>query len=384
MKKFINYGSIGRFEEFFSSLKRQYTYRGVDANDDPIYDESKLLPTLQVSATEKIHGTNASVCYNNKDGFWVQKRKSICTIEKDNAGAAANAMMLQDKWIAIIQLLAEAHNIDLNEKTISVYYEWCGEGIQKSTCVSGLSKRAIIFQHFKASPITTKGEVYDPNEDCAEWYETFYIKYLPIDSKGFTFSKSHWASDNENGIYNTADFHSEHHTVNFNDANAVKSFVELMEKLTLDIETNSKIAAGFDKPDNIGEGYVWTYLDGTKLHRWKSKGEKHVGKSKVKQRPTKPLDTVKEAKVKDFANSTVTEGRLQQAWQETFGIANEKEFPSRKFTGAFIKWVVGDIHKEEVRPLLDLGLSAKDVNGTISSMAKSWFFTTLTNELMGQ
>ncbi len=376
MIKFINYGSIGRFEEFFSSLKRQYTYRGVDANDDPIYDDSKLLPILQVSGTEKIHGTNASVCYNNKDGFWIQKRKSMCTIEKDNAGAAANAMALKASWIAIIKLLATANNIDLNEKTISVYYEWCGEGIQKSTCVSGLSKRAIIFQHFKASPITTKGEVYDSNENCADWYPTSYKVGQDEDLQ--------WVSDVDNNIYNTAAFHLETFTVDFNDANTVKSFIELMEKLTLDIETNSKIAAGFDKPDNIGEGYVWTYLDGTKLHRWKSKGEKHVGKSKVKQRPTKPLDTVKEAKVKEFANSTVTEGRLQQAWQETFGIANEKEFPSRKFTGAFIKWVVGDIHKEEARQLQALGLIAKDVNGSISSMAKSWFFTTLTNELMGQ
>mmetsp|Transcript_17037 Transcript_17037/g.25792 ORF Transcript_17037/g.25792 Transcript_17037/m.25792 type:complete len:98 (+) Transcript_17037:280-573(+) len=65
----------------------------------------------------------------------------------------------------IITALAEEHEIDLNEKIITVYFEWCGGSIQKKSAVSGMEKMAIIFRMFKVSPV-----LHDT--DGSRWYET--------------------------------------------------------------------------------------------------------------------------------------------------------------------------------------------------------------------
>ena len=50
-----------------------------------------------------------------------------------------------------------------------------------------------------------------------------------------------------------------------------------MIKLTEEVEKNSGIAKFFDKPDNSGEGWVWTFIDDRGNRQvWKTKGEDHV------------------------------------------------------------------------------------------------------------
>ena len=151
MKPFIKYPKISQFGRFIKSISDVTRFVGVDEEDSPIFDESIPLPSVEVEITEKIHGTNASVCHNKDLGFWVQGRNRILTIEEDNAGCAFHATAIKDEWMKVIDWLAHLHQIDLKENVITVYYEWCGQGIQKKSAMSGVPKSAMVFSYFKVS-----------------------------------------------------------------------------------------------------------------------------------------------------------------------------------------------------------------------------------------
>jgi len=190
MKRFITFGSIDQFRGIVRNVKKTAQYKGVDEAGEPIMDRSAISPTYTATATEKIHGSNGSVCFSEPDGFWVQSRKNIITPEADNAGCAFFCENNKDSWMGIIQRLALAHKIDLTQNIISVYFEWCGGSIQKTSCVTGLDKRAIIFKHFKVSPI----ELHEPPKVPSTWHETCAHKT--------------WVSSIENNIFNVDQFSS--------------------------------------------------------------------------------------------------------------------------------------------------------------------------------
>ena len=58
MKRLIPFESIEQFRKVVKDINF-------------INGKNEILPTLNIIGTEKIHGTNAAVCYSNDDGFWV-------------------------------------------------------------------------------------------------------------------------------------------------------------------------------------------------------------------------------------------------------------------------------------------------------------------------
>ena len=123
MKRFISYGSINQFRGTVRDIQHSAHYTGYDVElEQPIMDRTLPMPTITVTGTEKIHGTNAAVCYSEPDGFWVQSRKNIITVEKDNAACSLNAYANEDQWMAIIRKLANDHSIDLSSTIISVSF----------------------------------------------------------------------------------------------------------------------------------------------------------------------------------------------------------------------------------------------------------------------
>lgn len=89
MKRHINFGSIEQFRNIVRNIKTTSQYICFDEIEKKhILDTTSKFPIITVVGTEKIHGTNASVCYNSVDGFWVQSRENIITTEKDNVGCA--------------------------------------------------------------------------------------------------------------------------------------------------------------------------------------------------------------------------------------------------------------------------------------------------------
>jgi hypothetical protein len=97
MKRFITFGDIGQYRNVVKTIQTNAKFGGLDDNGEPIILENVKLPTLKVTASEKIHGTNASVCYSNPDGIWFQSRKNIITPDTDNAGCAFAANSISNK-----------------------------------------------------------------------------------------------------------------------------------------------------------------------------------------------------------------------------------------------------------------------------------------------
>ena len=72
--------------------------------------------------------------------------------------------------------------------------------------------------------------------------------------------------------------------------------------------------------------------------------------------------------IAEFVSSVVTANRLQQGLEHV---------PAREaqHTGTFIKWVVGDVLKEESDTMEANGFTTKEVTGKIATAARSWFLS---------
>ena len=353
MKRFITYGSIEQFKGLYKNFSSYIQYEGT-IDGVAQYNDEKL-PSIMVSASEKIHGSNASVCFSNTDGFWVQSRKKIITPEKDNHACAFYAMQNEEYWMKIINYLADKNEIDLDKNIISVFYEWCGIGIQANSAVTGLDKRAIVFNHFKVSPIDAPID-NDGNTEASKWIDIcFNFDNIP---------------DNVL-IYSIMDFPVYQFLIDFN--NYEDGLNKIKDVVNNTIEPNSPVGQEFGIKGNIGEGLVCTFKYDDQLFRFKVKGDKH---SKTTVKKKNPVDNVRENKKIDFANLVCTPQRLEQAWDECFrvGASDEVRYKTRQETGNFIKLVIADVMKEELDVLAETGLEPKEVNSHVSDIARKWFF----------
>lgn len=337
-------------------MKRQIDYNKIRDFQSIVVDVSKTCkyhnlkkPVIEFIGSEKIHGTNAACCYSIPDGLWFQSRENILTTEQDNGACYFNGMKHEQAWMDIIFELANIYHIDLKKNIISVYYEWCGGKIQKKSALSGLDKRAIIFQHFKVSPLERDTSILESSNQPAMWYKTYNI-----DCK-------------EANIYNIMNFKTYKKVIDFDKVELFKN--DLQEQVDI-LEHNSPVGNYFGINDNIAEGIVWTGYFRNNLMKFKVKGTKHTN-SKVCV--IKKVDEVKEQAKITLAERVVTPGRCEQGWQYIFGIENEKCEPSKNKMGDFLRWIHKDISLECMQDYIDLDVEPRECNGRISQVAKLWF-----------
>jgi len=344
MKRMIKYNKIGDLKKVTRSIKDQASYEG-----------AAKLPTIEFDATEKIHGTNAAVCYSNSDGFWVQSRERVLTIAEDNLGCAYAAYQHEDEWVELLISLAKSHKVDLDSEIVTIYYEWAGGSIQKKCALTGLDKRAMIFAHAKISPLMPDPKIVESEHQPARWIDT-------IDDDG------NYIMNTEVEIYNVLAYDQWRLAIDFNNPElAVNALLETLHKN----ELNSPVGKCMGIENNILEGMVWTgrNTDNTLL-KFKVKGEKHAS-SKV--RTLKPVDNVKEQAKNDLVTKVVTALRLEQAWQHFFGANNEKKRPEKTDMGNFLRWIHNDIMEECLDDYFEAGIEPKELNGKVSQAAKIWF-----------
>jgi len=347
MKRTIKMPSIDQFRNTVHTILHTARYIGTDEDDVAQFDKNIKLPVINAIGTEKIHGTNASVCYSEPDGFWVQSKKNIITPQKDNASCAFYAEQNKEQWIEIINSLADEYEINLAENIITVYYEWCGAGIQKRTAVDGLEKRAMIFRHFKVSPLETG------TETPAMWLET------KVQEK--------WIDDTEKDIFNINNFKTYEFEIDFNNPLMIQNtFIETVEK---NIEPSSPVGESFGIKDNIGEGLVISFMFRDNLYMFKVKGDKH-SKSKVKK--LKPVDTAKLQKIQDIAHKVTPAWRLEQMYEEANDIINNGT-PKMENMRKYLDLVKADILKEDSDIIADAGLTPKDIFGDVSRISALHF-----------
>jgi hypothetical protein len=351
MKKHVSYPSIDQFRNMVSNINREYNFIGLDENGDAIYDITKAKPILTFKGTIKLHGTNAGVSYNKENGIWAQSRENIITPERDNAGFAFFVESKRDIFISLIKVLSITHNIDLNENTITLYMEWVGKGIQKSVAISNIDKSAFIFG-VKITP-----HPKDENDvPVAYWVDSAYLR------------------STENRIYNIGDYKTYSIDIDFNYPQLSQNKIIDM---TIEVEEECPVGKAFGF-EGIGEGIVFSHVsESGKVFRFKSKGELHSN-SKVKV--LKQVDDEKINKIIDTVNKVCVSWRLEQAMDKTFDLMNGGKIDIKKM-GDFIRNVVADIMKEELDVISEAGLEPKDINGKVSDLCRTYFFTEMNKEV---
>ena len=334
-QKHCGFPEIGQYRNVVRTVQDRARYVGRDENGDPLFDHSRKAPTLSFLGTVKLHGTNGGVTFTRDGQWWVQSREQILTREKDNAGFCK---FVEENIESFQEILKTIPFGDMNY--ITLFGEWCGRGIQKGVAISELPRMFVIFDvKFSYEDETVHQNFYGDTE---------LLKTLKSPSSG---------------IYNIYDFPTYEITVDFENPGMFQNrLIEMVEE----VEKECPVGKHFNV-EGVGEGIVFRYQDGEgNVYRWKSKGEKHSS-SKVKT--LVPIDVEKLESVQEFVNYSVTESRLEQSLEKTFGIGGE---PVMERMGDFIRWIVQDIQKEELDVLTENNLTPKDVNSEISKRCRNW------------
>lgn len=340
------------------------SYVGLDENGDAIYDPTAKKPTIKIKGTVKLHGTNAGIGRNATE-IWAQSRERLIAIGDDNAGFAGYLKSKEQFYKDLIDGIAKEHGIDQTIYNIHIYGEWAGRGVPGGAAGIRLFPKAFYLFGIKVSK---------PSD--------ISFKNYWLDSSGY---RSH-----ENGLYNMRDFPTFELEI---DIKKAKFAVADLHRLTMEVERDCPVSRWLFEnlpkeileeyeaklyEELIGEGIVWEVeFRGEKL-QFKTKGDKHSPKSKV--RVVKTADLEKMTKVREVAERLTPGWRLEQFLNSTFDLANGGEL-STKGIGPYLSAVMKDIYKEEADVIANSGLTDKELNGTIGTIAREYFFEKLQETL---
>ena len=315
MPEHIPFPEIQQFRNTIRTVRERAEHDGVP------------LPTLTFVGSVKLHGTNASVVFPTEGGFYCQSRSQVITPESDNAGFA--------RWVEDNKPLFRR----LENSGVTVYGEWCGQGIQKGVAISQVPKQFIVF-----AVRLMDGTWADRVGICGH------------------------IGDNLKCIY---DYPSWTIDVDFAEPeNAQNRLVELTQA----VEAECPVGRAFGI-SGVGEGIVWWPFptDEFNVHglAFKVKGEKH---SETKVKTLAAVDVEKLASLNELVESILTEHRLEKRLEALKEQGGELDLKS---TGAFLKLVGSDVHKEEADTIAASGLKDNEVMGAVNKKAKQWWMEKL-------
>lgn len=335
--KHISFPKIGQFRAVISDIKHKARFSGLDENGDPVYNNSKL-PTLNFSGTVKLHGTNASVCFDGEN-IWCQSREEIK--ESGHFGFVDFVNKNKADFYGLFQQIIDENLFNLGG-TIAIYGEWAGPGIQKSVGISQIPEKSFFIF---GSKVATYAE-----DESNYWVDHSLLRTM---------------NPRITNIYEYPTYSME---IDFNNP---KMVINDLIDLTSEVERECPVAKqlGFE---GMGEGIVWTGLLNGIPQRFKVKGEKH---SVTKVKKLTSVDIEKLNTINDTLTYLVTPQRYQQALQET-GVSLHREN-----TGALMKWLANDIISEESDTLEGNGLVWKDVASRVTNEYRTMFFQDIDNDL---
>ena len=328
MTTVLKFPSINQFRQTIKSVRDYAKY-----NNTP-------LSVLRFTGTIKLHGTNAAVRYNAiTDELVCQSRERIITAFDDNAGFAR---FVHDNQIAFKRAMEPFTSEDAPE--VILFGEWAGKGVKNTVAVGELEKAFYVFDGgFVQYDVDA-----NPTFERMDWEIVFNIvrKVFP------------------SNVYSIFDFPSFVMDIDFNRPELSQN--ELVQ-ITIDVETQCPVAKSFGV-DGIGEGVVWYHADSGL--RFKVKGEKH-STTKVKTiKAIAAVDLERLASVAEFVDSVVTDNRLNQGIDK---LGEMGLFVDITSMGPFLKWVAGDVLKEEMDLILESCIDKKELMHAISTKAKAFF-----------
>lgn len=365
--KFLKYPSIDQFRNYIKDIN--YWKDILDLQPEELRSQ---LNKITLHGTVKIHGTNACIGYDvKKDKLFFQSRNNIIAVGNDNAGFAQYATDNEDFYKKAIKEVIGIYQDECcgpcELDNVYIYGEWAGQGIQKGVALSAVER---FFSPFQVA-FVKEGTVVDGIDFGTGFYESENkIKEILFNEEVRCFPVT---------VFPTYKIELDMDNV----SNAQQQIVDL----TLKIEDECPVGKYFGV-NGIGEGIVFTSINTLKfypveeehiqLHKpleskflhlnFKSKGMLH-SVSKVKT--IAPVDVEKVRKEQEFIEYAVTENRLNQGLE--YLKENHLELDTKN-VGTFIKWIIGDVIKEEVDTIRENGLSEKCISKLIGNKTKKWFF----------
>lgn len=270
-------------------------------------------PQLLYRAKVKLDGTNAGVQVWPDGHIVAQSRGVVLKESHDNYNFR--------KWV----FENEEYFSSLKRESahITIFGEWCGQGIQKRTAISKIDRKV-----FAVFAVQTEGQIIVDPVDI--WHCVVPRRSMPH----YDIYIIPWAL----GYY----------SLNFANSSELQEGLERINQLVADIEQCDPWVKQAFGVDGLGEGVVM-YPQSEAMTRdffsdfvFKAKGEKHRTVCQEKPAQAEPAT----ADIIHFAKLVATEPRLEQALTETCidGV-------SLKNVGAFLKWVAMDVQKECAREL---------------------------------
>jgi hypothetical protein len=337
----IRFPSIEQYRNVIKAVQNRARWVGNDMNGDPVFNRNAPIPTLKFRGTVKLHGTNAGIVRDYKNGtITFQSRERELTLTSDNAGFAVWANSKLDVINDVIDgTVTQNHpNWQDTPTHVAVFGEWCGGNIQRGIALNGLDKMFVIFA---VKFIYGEGE-----NTTTRWINLEEVKHI--------FSA-------EDKIYNILNFQTYEIEIDFNKPHEAQN---KMIEITNAVEAECPVGKAFGN-EGVGEGVVWMCISEGWLSSdfwFKVKGEKHSA-SKVKTLAAVDVEEVRA--VEDFVEMVVTEARLEQGIQN---LVNEQMKPFEMTSmGAFIRWVHGDIMKEESDTIVANQIDPKKLGDPIAN-----------------
>ena len=332
--EFKAYHKIKQFKDVVRDIQFKANFKGLGEDGQPIYEES-VKPILTFTATTKLHGTNAGICYNLKKGVVAQKRSSLLPKDALSAHFGFNQFVLVEKKEFFENLMENLFRSYCKKgQQITIYGEWAGSGVQKGVGISELPKGFYIFDC----------KVYDPLQDTQQWIDISNIKI------------------NESKVFKITDFPTWELEIDFNKP---AMFQNKLIEITEQIEKECPVSKELGIDEGVGEGAVWTsYWNGNK-YIFKVKGEKH---SVTKVKKLASVDPEVLTSIQNFVDYACTPNRIEQGIQEV-DAQEKKDMPQ------LLKWVANDIISEETDTLVANNLEWKQVARECSNRVRQYFFT---------
>lgn len=338
--KHIKYDKTPQFKGVKMAIEHSSRFSGKDGNGEPIYNNNPL-PTVVFQGTIKLHGTNASICYNDKNKIWFQSRNNIVTTGHFNFVSQIQTLSQNDVKDLFDQIKRK-YQIDTSKSTICIYGEWAGEGIQSGVGISKFPKTFYIF----AIKITSccNSSQFEPY-----WVNCTFLNVEKVSPL----------------IRNIHEFTTYKVEVDFNSPQVA---FNKMVSYTEAVEASCPVTTDLGIPNQIGEGIVWTGITNIGRFIFKTKGEKHSN-SKVKV--ARQIDIEAVNNVKEFVSNHVTVNRIKQAIVEnSLSISTA----TKRDTGKILKWVVSDVMREEQETIKKSNLNAGMVAKEISNQGRLIYF----------
>lgn len=270
--------------------------------------------------TVKLHGTNAGITVN-EDAIIYRSRSREITPDDDNYGFARHMSEHAEAIRACVPV------------GVTVFGEWCGQGVQNNVGISSLPKMFVVF----AARLG------------AEWLDPSVI-----------------GRNKSARIFNIRDYPTWERVIDFSaPEQSQNEFIAITEA----VEQECPVASAFGH-EGIGEGVVWIPVDGDRDDRYwfKVKGEKHSS-SKVKVLAAVDVERFRQRD--DLVAAILTENRMKQGLDlhvNEFGNALDM-----RSIGAYLRWVFADVTKEEADTIAASGFEVKDLGKPISDIAKRFY-----------